>query len=249
MKTAFAFALFLLVFAGSWNSACGGSDSSETWFQQAQQAYEGGRFEEAAQLYQRILSQGNASAEVFFNLGNAHYRSGAMGPAIANYRRAQYLRPRHPDIRANLAIAQRQTGALNPEETAWMKTFGRVSRSEWVNVGLLGYWLAGGAGVIYLLIQRKRAWLRLSFLGLAMALAGGMGWQYWHGLERHPEVVILRSGVQSLFAPLDGAMPHFPAPEGSIVRLREQSGRWLKIEAGRQEGWLLADTCDQLSQR
>ena len=38
--------------------------------------------------------------------------------------------------------------------------------------------------------------------------------------------------------PLDSATPHFALPPGSVVRLRESAGDWLRIRAGRDEGWV-----------
>lgn len=223
--------------------------SPELAFPQAQQAYEAGHFAEAAQLYGSIVSNGFAAAEVYFNQGNALYRAGATGPAIASYRRAQYQWPRHPDIRANLAIVRQQTGALVTEEPFWMHALGQLSAREWSRLGLLGYWMAGGAAVLYFLARRNRRALRIALIGIALALSSAAGYTRWHALKQQPEAVVLRSGVQALFAPLDNAVAHFALPEGSLVRVREESGQWLKIEVARQEGWVRSEDCERLSPR
>lgn len=216
-------------------------------FKQAQQAYEGGRFKESADLYDTVISNGFSSAAIYFNRGNALYRSGLIGQAIASYRRAQYVWPRHPDIRANLSIVSQQTGALHDEDPFWFGLIGHLSRNEWTRIAVSGYWLAGCAAALYFLLRRNRWMLRAAAVGLLLSLLGGAGYFRWSEFERHPEAVIVRSGVQALFAPLDNATPHFALPEGSRVTVRETSGSWLKIEVARQEGWIRSEVCDELS--
>ncbi len=216
-------------------------------YARAQQAYDASQFEEARIQYEQLLAQGYVAPEVRFNLGNTLYRQGALGPAVAQYRMASYARPRDPDIRANLAIAQQQVGSLVPATDGWDRIFRHFSRAEWTRLALAGYWWTALAGAAYFLRHRSRRWRNGALAGLLAGLLGWAGLMYWNALRRSPEAVVTRSGVQALFAPMPDAVVHFPLPEGSIVRVRDQSGSWLKIEVARQEGWIPDAACERLS--
>ena len=220
----------------------------EALFQQGRTAYESGDYGQAAELYKQLLAQGYGAPEVHFNLGNTFFRLGQAGQAVAHYRRAQYQQPRDPDIRANLAIVQQQVGALPAEIKPWDQIAGHLSRSEWLYLMLAGYWLAAGLGILYVLAGRKAWLLRGVGLALLLIVISSSGWWYWRKMDARPEAVVIQGGAQALFAPLESAMPHFTLPEGSLVHVQEQSGRWLKIQAGQQEGWVASSTCERLSQ-
>lgn len=218
-------------------------------FEQARQAYDRSDFPQAESLYEKLIQQGYAAPEVLFNLGNTCFRLGKMGAAIAHYRRAQYALPRDADLRANLAIAQQQVGALAPTASAWALALRHFSQREWHHLGLFAYWAAGLLAAGYLLGGRRPWMKRASLAALAVLAVSAAGWLHWQQLEKEPEAVIQRSGVQALFAPMAKAVAHFPLPEGSLVTVLEQSGSWLKIETGRQGGWVPEEACERLSLR
>jgi tetratricopeptide (TPR) repeat protein len=244
MKRCILLAILLLLGSGV---AQAGPDEWTSLFSQAQTAYDAGHFDAAVSLYAQLEQEGHREPEVLFNKGNALYRAGKAGHAIASYRRAQYERPRDPDIRANLSVVQQQVGAIAPEVGSRARLFGYFSQREWRNGALFFYWLAGGLGVVYLLARRALWIKRLAWIALALALFSGAGWWNWQQLRTHPEAVIIRAGTQALFAPMAGALVHFALPEGSLVQVREVSGAWRKVAVGRQEGWILSDSCEQLS--
>lgn len=216
-------------------------------FEEARAAYDQGDFRLAVERYDALLAQGRQDPEVLFNLGNALYRQGQAGRAIARYREAQYQRPRDPDIQANLRVVQQQVGALAADPGMPDRVLGQLSRQEWRTLGLACYWIAGLGGAGFLL-ARRNAWLkRMALLALAGLGVAALGMWYWHQFGRQPEAVVTRPGVQALFAPMPGAMVHFALPEGSRLRVREQSERWLKIAVGRQEGWIPREACVPLS--
>ena len=224
-----------------------GPDDWTSLFTQAQAAYDAGHYEKAIGLYTQLEEQGHPEASVLFNKGNALYRAGQTGPAVASYRRALYIQPRDPDIRANLSLVQQQVGALASEPGSRERLLGYLSQREWRVSALLFYWLAGGLGVLYLLLVRARWLKRLAWCALAAALFSGWGWWHWEQRRTQPEAVVIRAGTQALFAPMTGAMVHFALPAGSLVQVREMTGAWCKIAVGRQEGWVPSETCEQLS--
>ena len=239
--------LTVCVLLASLGTVRAGPDEWTSLFTQAQAAYDAGQFDTAITLYSQLEQQGHSEAAVLFNKGNALYRAGKVGPAVASYRRALYAQPRDPDGRANLSLVQQQVGALATEPGSRERLLGYLSQREWRVGALVCYWLAGGLGVLYLLVARARGIKRLAWGALAAALFSGWGWWHWEQQKAHPEAVVIRPGTQALFAPMTGAMVHFALPEGSLVQVREQAGAWCKVAVGRQEGWIPSETCEQLS--
>ena len=74
----------------------------------ADSAYLKGRYEVAAQIYEKLLKQGD-NAAVYYNLGNTYYRRHDIARAILNYERAALLDPGNSDIRFNLSLARSKT--------------------------------------------------------------------------------------------------------------------------------------------
>ena len=93
--------IFILMLAG----IAARAETPEQFFDQANQAYQQGKFSDAVQKYEQILQSGNASGELFYNLGNAYYKSGNIGKAILHYERALKLMPNDDDLRHNLLLA------------------------------------------------------------------------------------------------------------------------------------------------
>jgi len=75
---------------------------------EADSAYQKGKYEVAARIYEQLLDQGE-NAYLFYNLGNAYYRMHDIAHAILNYERAALREPGNSDIRFNLALARSKT--------------------------------------------------------------------------------------------------------------------------------------------
>ena len=62
-------------------------------FNQGNQYYQQGEYEQAIESYQKIIEEGYESGPLYFNLGNAYYKLGQLGPARLYYERAsEYLK-------------------------------------------------------------------------------------------------------------------------------------------------------------
>jgi len=71
--------------------------------------YQEGKYEDAIDSYQQIISQGFESSSLYYNLGNAHFRTGKLGSAILFYEKGLKLAPGDEDISYNLRIANART--------------------------------------------------------------------------------------------------------------------------------------------
>jgi hypothetical protein len=241
-------ALVVILAAAGLVRSAGGDATSEARLQQqfheAGRAYDAGRLPDAVRLYEDLVGKGYASVELFYNLGNASFKGERLGPAVLNYRRAWRLAPRDPDVAANLGFALQAAGVPEPELSGAESLFTRLSGREWVIAATAGWWATWLLlGLAVLLRARRGLFLRLAaVLGVATVVAL-FGVRTWRAFDRAPEAVVMEGAQQALHAPLPAATPHFPVPEGSVVRLREQQGDWVRVVVGGRTGWLRRSVC------
>jgi tetratricopeptide (TPR) repeat protein len=213
-------------------------------FLEASQAYDANRPADAVTLYGNLVESGYESKELYFNLGNAYFKIGKLGLAVLNYRRAWQIAPRDPDIHANLRFALQSTSASTPEYTAATKLFFKLSKSEWIALTTLSYWASAIVLALFLLMRNRRAFLARALSALlALLILGTAGITNEYIMHRSPEFVVVEPRQQALYAPLEGSKAYFALPEGSIVRLEERSGTWLKVATGQQSGYVQSKAC------
>ena len=75
-------------------------------FTMANQAYADENFQQAIELYSKILDEGVESGEVYFNLGNAYYKTNDLGRAILYYEKARKYIEGDPALEQNLKLAR-----------------------------------------------------------------------------------------------------------------------------------------------
>jgi len=231
-------------------SAVRGGESSPdpaALFYQARQAYDAGRFADAAAEYQKMPAAGYDGREIRFNLANALFRAGRPGAAIAQYRRAQYFAPGDPDTRANLAFARQATGAATHDPARVHRWLRRISRAAWRTAARAVWWLGALAVIAALLDPRRRVGAaRPAACWLAALAVCGAGWGSWAWLDRYPEAVVTGSEQIARFAPMPDAAPHFRLPTGSLVEWRGGNADWAQVRLGAQTGWVPADALERL---
>src|SRR5271155_1684331 len=127
--------LVTLVFAGKIFAADVASD-----FSTANKFYAEGKFSDAANAYEKILTSGAVSPNLLFNYGNAEFKSGNLGKALAAFRRAELLAPRDSDIRANLAFVRNQVQGATVRENVWQNLLGNLSLNEWTVFATIAFW-------------------------------------------------------------------------------------------------------------
>ena len=215
----------------------------EAPFHEAQAAYDAGRYVEARALYEGLLSNGVVNVEVHYNLANASFKKGDLPQAVWHYRKAWYLSPRDPDIRANLHFALNAAGAAAPAAGLPQRIFNTASTTEWLQVAIGSYLLFTLLVLLGILIRpAKRVLLQISLIPAALILVAAGGWWHWHGLQEHPEWVVVKSGATALYGPVDGSTAHYKLPLAALVRQQAVDPKgWVEVQYDGKKGWIHQD--------
>lgn len=210
-------------------------------FDQANQLYEEGKYRDAAEAYQKLITSGTTSAALLFNLGNAEFKAGHIGAAIAAYRQAERLAPRDPDLTANLQFARRQvTGpSLHPN---WLEQqLRRLTTNEWTLLAVIPFW----AWFALLMARQFRPALKprlrtatWSLAGLVLLSGGLLAVVAQRRLDEHVVVVTARNAVVR-YGPFAESQSAFTAADGAELSLLDHKDDWFQVsDGGKTIGWL-----------
>lgn len=215
------------------------SPAADGW-RLAREAYDAGRYDESYRLYAGIAIQPGASAEAQFNTGNAAYRMNDPGHAVLWYRRAERQSPRDPDIRSNLDRALKLGGADPARASTVDRALRRASAAEWSLLSVIACGIACLGLVGWAVFRGAVAAMarRTAIAGALLWLVSVAGAQSWRRADSPQEAVVTDRGIRALFAPIPDSTVHFALPPGSIVRILEQTGDWVKISQANREGWI-----------
>lgn len=212
---------------------------------QANQLYNQNRFQEAAEIYERVIAEGKKNGHLYYNLGNTYFRMGNLPKAILNYVKAQTLLPRNEDVEANLEYALRQTvdqlDGRKPQALEsilfWVRD---LSWSEhrmalfWIN---LVFWIAMAVRLRHRTpaTQSARNFL-LAFLAFALVSTG----LRWHQETRQSIGVVLPQQIDVHSGWNDTTMVLFQLHRGALVSISQEKENWYEIElSSEKKGWTL----------
>ena len=85
------------------------AQSPDDLMNQGNRFYQSGQYENALEVYHKVLSQGYESAALYYNLGNAYFKTNKLGYAVLYYEKGLKLSPGDEDILYNLKIANART--------------------------------------------------------------------------------------------------------------------------------------------
>ena len=224
----------------------------EELFFRANQAYKGGRFQEAIDGYGRLLDSGHENGHLYYNLGNAHFRLNQIGQAILNYERAHRLMPRDADLNFNLGYARDQTqdAISQPKgliETTffWLYTI-TLHEVFWgfAVVNLL-FW-----AVLLVRLFRPSEWTYYaSLILLVLWLIGGtsLGVKYFQELT-DDRAVILAKEVDVLAGPDTQDTLLFKLHEGAVVHMERSEDGWSLVSLpDNKRGWVKMEALEKIN--
>ena len=220
------------------------------------EAYNAGRWQDAASSWNSIVSAGMENAELYYNTGNAFFKAGDYPHAILNYEKALKLDPSFSDARYNLEFAngqiQDKIDAV-PEFilVTWYKKASYLFASNtWAVLSLIFF--AGTMALLLLLLlgygARSR---RIGFFGgiaallIAVLCFAFSRTQYsdWQNAGSAIVTVPVSSVVSS--PSRESAKDLFVLHGGTKVTILDNVGEWAEIRlADGREGWMPSSDFD-----
>lgn len=222
---------------------------SLTELQEAETMYQEGKYAESAEIYNKVLLQGQASAGLYYNLGNCYYKTGANTLAILNYERALLLNPSDKDARYNLELAQKAVVdkiVVLPELflLRWYKdVVTYYSADQWAYISVVFFLLfLFTVGLFFYsstVFVKKSGFVMGICMLFFMVCSGIFAMKQNSRIENREYAIVMRPSVTVKGAPDNSGTELFVVHEGLKVALVGSLGEWYNIRlADGNEGWI-----------
>jgi tetratricopeptide (TPR) repeat protein len=223
--------------------------SPKSLIDSATTCYTTGRYTDALNYYNQVLTSGQESADLYYNAGNAAFKANEMAQAVWYYEKALKLNPTDEDAVFNLGLANtRITDKIDQVPLLfyerWWKAFVNLFSPEtWRVVSLLMLALTAVALLLFFqattLWQRKGGfWMSMVF-AILFAFSLSFAWKGTHRIVNHNEAIVFAATVTAKSSPDASGVDLFVLHEGTKVAVNDQIGTWLRVKiANGSEGWL-----------
>lgn len=224
----------------------------DTWFEQANAAYNAGSYDTAVVMYQKTIDADMESVPVYYNMGNAYYKLHNYPMAIYNYEKALKLDPSNDDVQTNLAIANLAiVDKIEPMPQPfyvkwWQSARARLSGDQWAWCSIAFFALLLVA--LFMFLRSRRIGVRkLGFFGgivflVVFAVSVVFAAQLKQAAVNHDQAIVMAPTATVKSTPNESSVDLFVLHEGTKVTILETSNGWNKIRiANGSLGWLEAD--------
>lgn len=234
-----------------------GFSQNEQLFEQANDLYNKGDFEEAILKYQSIIESGEHSAALYFNLANAHYKLNHIAPSIYYYEKALLLTPNDKEILNNIAFARNMTiDAIDKTPELGFAKFSKsvtnwLTFDNWAKVSILMMVLFVVFYLIYYFsyssIKKRLTFIAaMTFLILAFS-AVALAFNNYHLVENDQPAIVFAKESQVKSEPNLRSSESFKLHEGTKVQILDTVNNWKKIQlADGKMGWIPAEAIKAL---
>jgi len=225
------------------------SQSIEESMQKAGDNYRNGQFDQAIEIYVRLLNEGYEGTTLYFNLANSYYRIGQLGQAILNYERALRLSPSDEDVKHNLAFANLSTvDRIQPLPTFflfewWDSILASLTVNGWTYLAYISFILLVILIVIYFFAKTIFQQKLILFSGLGMLAIFLMLISLLivkiNREENVIEGIVIEQSITVKTSPDLKSTDAFVIHEGLKVNLEDKLDNWVKIKlADGKVGWI-----------
>jgi tetratricopeptide (TPR) repeat protein len=227
-------------------------------FEQANQFYQKGNYQEAISNYESILASGKQSAELYFNLGNCYYKLHKVAPSIYNFEKALQLNSNDADIQTNLDFARKTAvdDVKDVPKVGFSQLIQDVTSSyhydtwAWISVFLAFVFLALFAGYYFSRTAfKKRIFFTAMFVvALAILISFSSGMYEKNRITNEKPAIVFAEKVNIKSEPKPASSTAFVLHEGTKVYILESIANWKKIQlADETTGWIESESIKELN--
>ncbi len=222
---------------------------NDALFEQANNAYNEGDYDNAIQNYLDILEKGQHSAALYYNLGNSYYKLNKIAPSIYYYEKALLLTPNDTEIINNLAYAQNMTlDAIDtmPEmgfSKFYRKLTAMLSFDQWAYTAVLFMMLFVVLYIAFYYFRysvRKRIAFISSLVSLLISIMTAiLAFLQYDAFKNDSPAIVFSSEVEVKSEPNNRSQAVFTLHEGAKVNVLENLNDYHKISiADGKTGWI-----------
>lgn len=223
--------------------------NTEQTLNEANMAYAAENYEQAKELYLKIINQDYIAADLYYNLGNTYYKLNQIPNAILYYEKAAKLAPNDPDIAYNLKIASMKTidkiEAIPPLFFVkyWQSLVSKYNSSTWaiIVICLFAITLFSILGIFYLKTKHfKRILLYTSLLFALFTITTVIiSTQQYNKEKTHNTAIVFTPSINIKSSPNINGNDLFVLHEGTKLFIEKELNNWCQIRlANGNKGWI-----------
>lgn len=221
--------------------------------QQAVEAFDNGKFSEAAEIYEKLISEHNAksevSADLYYNLGNAYFRDGEIAKAILNYERALLLNPGDKDIRHNIKFANTRIEDKIENSgsfflTKWINSFQEtMSSNAWAWFAVVSFVLLIVCIFVFFFSKTVLAKQITFYAGIVLVVLVILGnvfaFRQRSDILNRDSAIIMTPSAIVRSSPNTNGKEVFTLHAGTKIKITKEDRDWSEIEtAAGNVGWI-----------
>lgn len=218
-------------------------------FEEATNAYNQGKYNQAIENYKKILENGEHSAALYFNLGNAYYKLNKIAPSIYYYEKSLLLDPSDNEVKNNLGFARNMTlDAIEQiPETGIDRILGGItgfmSFDQWAYTAII-FMLLFVLGYLGFYFFKYSSEKRIAFIGSMASLvisivAVLIAYTEYANYKSEQPAIVFENEVVVKSEPNNRSQETFRIHEGTKVFVLDTLSDWNKIKlADGKTGWL-----------
>ncbi len=218
-------------------------------FKKANDLFNDGKYDKAAETYNSLIDSGFKESDIYFNLGNSYFRLEKIPLAILCYERARRLNPGDADINFNLKLANlRIIDKFEPIPklffVEWYEQAVRLLYSgNWSIVLIVSTWLFF-ISLVFLFYSQitsvRKIVLITTLLSLfVMLISSFFGYKAYIYENDVNQGIIFNPSVYVKSAPDPGSTDLFILHEGTKIAVTESIDNWIQITVENGDiGWI-----------
>ncbi len=252
---AFGIVCILVLFASPKTGQAAAASDAASRYNQAGALYRDGKFREALDIYESLITAGVKNPDLFFNAANAAYRSDMIGKAVLYTERALRLDPSDRDALANLEFLNSKKLDKDPSPGNAVTAF-LERRYRQINVNSAASWSAAafalmmiaGMGALFAVGWKRNTILAAAGVcGMTFILSTGMLVTKVRSAANTVEAVIMKPEVNAFSGPDDENTHIFTVHEGTKATVERTQGGWALIRLGSGVGgWVMSDGFERI---
>lgn len=225
---------------------------TNTAFEQGNELYNKGQYNEALEKYNSILETNQHSSELYFNIANAHYKLNHIAPSVYYYEKALLLSPNDKEIKNNLAFANNMT--IDAIEVVPEVGFSKLVKNA-TNIMSFDAWAKTAVALIIVFVVlfliyyfsyktfKKRLTFVSGFVALFFTFVAIMFAFHKFQLDKNNQpAIVFAKETQVKSEPNLRSQEAFKLHEGTKVQVLDTVNHWKKIKLTDSKiGWISSE--------